>query len=191
MKRLAVLAVPLACPPAFADSFNVFLLDRIVDHQEVLVQLTPNGNPLVHNSDPAGSSFTFEIENVFSSTFDIQGSVTLTLAGQTITDTTLDGFICPDPQPCSFGVSFGTPFFSKPVQGAIVLTIDGQTEKFNFRFTSMPALSQAPEPTTLLLLGTGLAGMDGASTKGIRRLKGYSNGDSCGEPPSSGPAQRG
>jgi hypothetical protein len=155
MKPFAALAFLLFALPGFADSYNVFVVDKIVNNNQVLLQLTPNGNPLVHSVDPLGTSLTFEIENIFSSTFDLQASVTLTLGGQTIINGPLGGYICPDPQPCNIGVSLNTPFFSKPVQGSVAWTISGQTEKFNFRYTSIPA--STPEPTTFLLLGTGLA----------------------------------
>jgi hypothetical protein len=154
MKRLAALAVMLFALPGFADSDNVFVLDRIVNQQQIYVQLTPNGNPLVHSIGP-GSSLNFDIENIFSSTFDLQTSVNLRLAGQTLADGPLEGLICPDPQPCSFAWGLATPSFSKPVQGTIVWTIAGKTETFNFRYTSNRVVT--PEPTTWLLLGTGLA----------------------------------
>jgi len=152
-----LLLVLLFVLPGFADSYNVFVVNKIIDHHPVFVQLSSNGNPLLHSVDPMGTSLLFEIDNIFSSTLDLQTSVTLTLAGQTVVDGPLDGFICPDPQPCGFGQALPTPYFSKPVQGSVAWTINGNTEAFNFRYTSSPALT--PEPGTLFLLGTGLLGI--------------------------------
>ncbi|MGE5052989.1 MAG: PEP-CTERM sorting domain-containing protein [Acidobacteriota bacterium] len=46
------------------------------------------------------------------------------------------------------------------MQGTLVLTINGTTEKFNFRYTSIHSTGAVtPEPTTLLLLGTGVVGI--------------------------------
>jgi hypothetical protein len=83
MKCLSVLAALLFALPAIADSvpFTVSVVDRVLynPYQQVQIQLTPNGNPLVHSIDPGGTSISFWVANIFSSTFDLQTFMTLTL----------------------------------------------------------------------------------------------------------------
>ena len=157
MKLLTLAAVLLfAVLPTFADSFNVFVLE-ITPHGQVDIQLTPNGNPLVLSFAPKPTSH-FELEFFVPSFVPTLGgtalSVTLTLAGQ-VTDTfqTIDD--CPPPGPCGFGVALTAAFFPKTVDGVVTVAINDQSETFNFRYSSISTV--VPEPTTLMLFGTGLA----------------------------------
>ncbi len=53
MKLLTLPAVLLfAVLPAFADSFNVFMLQVAPDGHQTEIPLTPNGNPLIHSFGP-------------------------------------------------------------------------------------------------------------------------------------------
>lgn len=139
--------------PSFADSFDVFVLEFRPHGQQLVIQLKPNGNPLLH-SVPNGPPFELEF---FVPSFEPvlpenDVSVALFVAGQPL-DPFQATFDCPV-VPCGFLVAMVTPGpFKKPVNGVVTVTINGLSETFNFRYTT----TTVPEPASLLLLGSGLA----------------------------------
>ena len=145
MKRFALLAVLLfAALPSFADSIT-FTTFAFQDNPFREVPLT--ANPLLI---PQGETLSF-----FSALGAPIGSIvfssTLTLPDFqfTIPSQTLN---CDFAAHCNVVFGFPTPVIYKVVAGTLSVTIDGVTENYDFRYQS-----PAPEPTTILLLGTGLA----------------------------------
>jgi PEP-CTERM motif len=133
----------------------VFLLEA-TPHGQVEIQLSPNGNPLYHSFGPP---FVVEVEvpSFVNPVPDPIVSVALTLGGQSVPlfQTDLDTCVVVG-NPCGFGVALVTPFFANTVNSVVTVTINGEAETFNFRY-STTRISPVPEPTTLSLLGSGLA----------------------------------
>ena len=147
MKRLACSIVLLfAVLPAFADSITLSATN-FTPHGEVTFQLNANSNPLIRDY---GSEILWGVTIASDGTFTT--SLVLSLAGNIV-----DTFDISDQCPCGEYVTFGQlPFFATPVSGKLTATVNGASETGNFRFVSA---SPVPEPSNLLLLGIGLAGI--------------------------------
>jgi hypothetical protein len=152
MKLLTLPAVLLfAVLPAFADSFNVFMLQVAPDGHQTEIPLTPNGNPLIHSFGPP-FEVQVDVPSFVTPIADPIVSVSVILGGQALPLFQTDLDTCP-PGPCGFGVALVTPFFPTTVNGVVTVTINDQSETFNFRYFT----ATTPEPASLLLFGTGLA----------------------------------
>jgi hypothetical protein len=164
MKRLSLVAVLLiVVSPAVADSIQV-QITNLTPHGQLDYLLDANSNPLI--TDYALQGGELLIGATFLPAPDGTYTITmvLSLAGQ-IVDTEFGIEQCSLPQPARCGDFWGynesvpiIPFFPNPVNGTITVTVNGVSESGNFRLVSAPA-SVVPEPATLLLFGTGLAGI--------------------------------
>lgn len=169
MKRLLLLALFLATP-AFAATMNTFALQS---GGNAAVQMILGQNPLLTDTF-AGTSMLSTYPNalVFETSLAPIGSFTisfsLSIGGQQF-NIPIASDTCTNSLGCGILATFNMPTFYHPTAGTLTVNVNGSGQTFDFMFQSA-----VPEPTSLLLLGTGLgaiAGWKSGKVAGLRARK--------------------
>jgi len=165
MKRYLLFAC-LFATPAFAATMNNFASQLGGTN---LVQLTPADSPLLTTTF-AGTSFqsAFPSDLIFVTNVAPLGTFTLcytvTLGAQQFNIATAT-YSCTDPSGCFIDADFVLPSFFHPTAGTLRVSLNGSDFSYGFTFRS-----PVPEPTSLILLGTGIVGVAWRKFRGAAKL---------------------
>jgi PEP-CTERM motif len=150
-----ILAALLFGTPAFATSMSTFASQQ---GGAKLEQLIPGQLPMLTTTF-AGTSFqsTFPSDLIFETKVGPIGAFTLAytlnIGGQQFSMPTTTQ-MCTNAAGCFFDADFTVPTFFHLTAGTLTVKLNGSASTLGFMFQS-----PVPEPTSLVLLGTGLLGI--------------------------------
>jgi hypothetical protein len=153
MKFFAI-TILLFTLPALADSIhidgNTLRPDGTINS---FTPLVPGVNILLFTERDISQKFaTMGFQEIFMNapaTTSLTWTLTLANLSSSMVINFDAGPACPGT--CVLGDDFFVPIAKQPISGTLTVHLNGENETFNFHY-----ITNAPEPTTLVLMGTGL-----------------------------------